>query len=113
MKKWALVTGATVGIGDCFARLLATEGYNLVINARNAEKLNERADFLRSTFGVEVEVLPADLAVDCEKVEKYISTHEIEVLVNNAGLVLTSHFYPARLRMKSEFSMFWFAHQCA
>ena len=92
MKKWALVTGATVGIGDCFARLLAAEGYNLVINARNAEKLNERADFLRSTFGVEVEVLPADLAVECEKVEKYISTHEIEVLVNNAGFGLNQSF---------------------
>lgn len=92
MKKWALVTGATVGIGDCFARLLATEGYNLVINARNAEKLNERAEFLRTTFGIEVEVLPADLAVDCEKVEKYISTHEIEVLVNNAGFGLNQSF---------------------
>ena len=92
MKKWALVTGATVGIGDCFARLLAAEGYNLVINARNVEKLNERAEFLRTTFGIEVEVLPADLAVDCEKVEKYISTHEIEVLVNNAGFGLNQSF---------------------
>jgi short-subunit dehydrogenase len=92
MKKWALITGATVGIGDCFARLLAAEGYNLVINARNVEKLNERAEFLRTTFGIEVEVLPADLAVDCEKVEKYISTHEIEVLVNNAGFGLNQSF---------------------
>jgi short-subunit dehydrogenase len=92
MKKWALITGATVGIGDCFARLLAAEGYNLVINARNAEKLNERAQFLRTTFGVEVEVLPADLSVECEKVEKYISTHEIEVLVNNAGFGLNQSF---------------------
>ncbi len=92
MKKWALITGATVGIGDCFARLLAAEGYNLVINARNAEKLNERAEFLRSTFGIEVEVLPADLAVECEKVEKYISTHDIEVLVNNAGFGLNQSF---------------------
>lgn len=92
MKKFALITGATVGIGDCFARLLAAEGYNLVINARNAEKLNERAEFLRTTFGVEVEVLPADLAVECEKVEKYISNHEIEVLVNNAGFGLNQSF---------------------
>lgn len=92
MKKWALITGATVGIGDCFARLLAAEGYNLVINARNAEKLNERAEFLRKTFGVEVEVLPADLAVECEKVEKYIATHDIQVLVNNAGFGLNQSF---------------------
>lgn len=92
MKKWALITGATVGIGDCFARLLAAEGYNLVINARNAEKLNERAEFLRSTFGIEVEILPADLAVECEKVENYIATRDIEVLVNNAGFGLNQSF---------------------
>lgn len=92
MKKWALITGATVGIGDCFARLLAAEGYNLVINARNRDKLNERAEFLRSTFGIEVEVLPADLAVECEKVENYISNHEIEVLINNAGFGLNQSF---------------------
>ncbi len=92
MKKWALITGATVGIGDCFARLLAAEGYNLVINARNAEKLNERAEFLRRTFSVEVEVLPADLAVECEKVENYIATRDIEVLVNNAGFGLNQSF---------------------
>jgi short-subunit dehydrogenase len=92
MKKWALITGATVGIGDCFARLLASKGYNLVINARNGEKLNERAEFLRKNFGIEVEVLVADLATDCEKVEAYIASHEIEVLVNNAGFGLNQSF---------------------
>ena len=92
MKKTALITGATVGIGDCFARLLASEGFNLVINARNVEKLNERAAFLRSSYGIEVEVLAADLATDCEKVEKYIADHEIEVLINNAGFGLNQSF---------------------
>jgi hypothetical protein len=92
MKKWALITGATVGIGDCFARLLAAQGYNLIINARNVEKLNERADFLQKKFGVEVVVLGADLATECEKVEKYILEHEIEVLINNAGFGLNQSF---------------------
>ena len=92
MKKTALITGATVGIGDCFACLLASEGFNLVINARNVEKLNERAAFLRSSYGIEVEVLAADLATDCEKVEKYIADHEIEVLINNAGFGLNQSF---------------------
>jgi len=92
MKKWALITGATVGIGDCFARLLASQGYNLVINARSKEKLEERAEFLRATYGVEVEVLAADLAIDCEKVESYIESHEIEVLINNAGFGLNQSF---------------------
>jgi short-subunit dehydrogenase len=92
MKKWALITGASVGIGDCFARLLAAEGFNLVINSRNEAKLNERADFLRSTFGIEVVVLAADLANQCEKVEQYIQSHEIEVLINNAGFGLNQSF---------------------
>ncbi len=92
MKKWALITGASVGIGDCFARLLASEGYNLIINARSKDKLEERADYLRKTYNVEVEVLAADLATECEKVESYIATHEIEVLINNAGFGLNQSF---------------------
>lgn len=91
-RKWALITGATVGIGDAFARLLASQGYNLVINARSLDKLEERATYLRSTYGIEVEVLAADLAKDCEKVETYIKSHEIEVLVNNAGFGLNQSF---------------------
>jgi uncharacterized protein len=77
VKKWALITGASVGIGDCFARLLASEGYNLIINARSIDKLEERAEYLRKTYNVEVEVLAADLATECEKVESYITTHSI------------------------------------
>lgn len=92
MKKWALITGASVGIGDCFARLLAAEGYNLVINARSKDKLEERAEFLRKSYNIEVEVLAADLAIECEKVESYIASHEIEVLINNAGFGLNQSF---------------------
>jgi short-subunit dehydrogenase len=92
MKKWALITGASVGIGDCFARLLASEGYNLVINARSKDKLEERAEFLRNSYNIEVEVLAADLATECEKVESYIESHEIEVLINNAGFGLNQSF---------------------
>ena len=92
MKKWALITGASVGIGDCFARLLAAEGYNLVINARSKDKLEERAEFLRKSYNIEVEVLAADLAIECEKVERYIASHEIDVLINNAGFGLNQSF---------------------
>jgi short-subunit dehydrogenase len=92
MKKWALITGASVGIGDCFARLLAAEGYNLVINARSKDKLEERAEFLRQSYKIEVVVLAADLATECETVESYIESHEIEVLINNAGFGLNQSF---------------------
>ncbi len=92
MKKWALITGASVGIGDCFARHLASEGFNLIINARSKDKLEERAEFLRKSYGVEVIVLAADLATECEKVEDYIQSHEIEILINNAGFGLNQSF---------------------
>ena len=92
MKKWALITGATVGIGEAFTRVLAAEGYNLVINARSVDALEERAASLRSAYPIEVVVLAADLATQCEKVEKYIEEHEIEVLVNNAGFGLNQSF---------------------
>jgi short-subunit dehydrogenase len=92
VKNWALITGASVGIGDCFARLLASEGYNLIINARSKDKLEERAEYLRKTYNVEVEVLAADLATECEKVESFLESHEVEVLVNNAGFGLNQSF---------------------
>lgn len=91
-QKWALVTGATVGIGDSFTRHLATQGYNLIINARSLDKLEERASYLRDTHKVEVVVLQADLATECEKVEAYIASHEVEVLINNAGFGLNQSF---------------------
>lgn len=90
--KWALITGATVGIGECFTRELAADGYNLIINARGKEKLEEKAESLRKKYKVDVVVLPADLATDCEVVEKYIADHEIEVLINNAGFGLNQSF---------------------
>lgn len=92
MKKWALITGATAGIGAAFARHLAAEGYNLVLNARTLSALEERAQSLRNEFSVEVEILQADLANECEKVEHYLQSHEIEVLINNAGFGLNQSF---------------------
>lgn len=89
MTKWALVTGATAGIGLEFAKLLASENHNLVLVARDEKRLNDVAGMLNSTAGIETEVLVADLAneAELEKVAKRISQPEkrIEVLINNAG----------------------------
>ena len=51
MKKWALVTGATSGIGESFTRLLAVQWFNLVLVARDEARLHERAQGLKDKFG--------------------------------------------------------------
>jgi len=94
MRSWALVTGATSGIGESFTRLLAANNYNVVLVARDLPRLNERAAALQGSFGVETKVLQADLSTDagCALVESYIAEHEIDVLINNAGFGINKAF---------------------
>lgn len=85
---WALVTGASSGLGAEFARQLAGRGYSLVLVARRAEPMEALAAELSATFGVRAEVMTADLATDegVATVEARIRDMEaLEVLVNNAG----------------------------
>ena len=94
MAQWALVTGATVGIGESFTRLLASKKYNIALVARDEVRLHERAGELREKYGIQTFVLPADLATKggVKLVEKYIQSYEIEVLINNAGFAINKTF---------------------
>ena len=94
MAQWALVTGATVGIGESFTRLLASKGYNIALVARDEVRLHERAGELREKYGIQTFVLPADLATKSgvKSVEKYTQSYEIEVLINNAGFAINKVF---------------------
>jgi uncharacterized protein len=89
IKGTALITGASSGIGAVYADRLAKAGYDLILVARNAGRLQTLATRLTQESGRSIEILPADLtdAADLEKVEARLkSDPHITVLVNNAGV---------------------------
>ena len=97
----ALVTGATAGIGESFTRLLASEGFDLVLVARDKKRLQERANSLSKKYKIDVEVLQANLSlpVQLAKVMKRLSNPKkpIEVLINNAGFGIKDSFLSSNI----------------
>lgn len=98
-SSWALVTGASAGIGQEFCRQLAAMGYHLVLVARRADRLHTLASELRHEHGTACLVLPTDLsepnaaASIARELEK--EDVEVEFLVNNAGYGLPGRFVEA------------------
>ena len=88
----ALITGATAGIGNAFAKELASRGNDLVLVARDRERLEATAAELSQVHGVAVEVLPADLSVRDEVLQVAArleaDADPVDVLINNAGFGL-------------------------
>ena len=87
--KWALVTGASAGIGLALATQLAAGGTHLVLTARRLERLEELARSLREMHGIQTEVFAADLAQSDAPEKIYSFTRQkgiaIDLLINNAG----------------------------
>src|SRR5258705_1105841 len=88
-EKWALITGASAGIGVALAEELASGGTKLVLTARRRDRLEELARRLAETYKISTEVFPADLA-DASALERIFAFTkqkgiEIDLLINNAG----------------------------
>lgn len=89
-SRTALVTGASTGIGRCYAAQLADLGYNLVVVSQNEEVLRRTADEIAAKYGTEITVIAKDLAQVDAAEQLFADIKErgmvVDVLINNAGM---------------------------
>jgi short-subunit dehydrogenase len=101
-RPLALVTGASMGLGAEFARLLASEGYDLVLTARSSDKLTALKKEVEGLHGVRAHIVVQDLADPRAPIAIYDDVRaaglEIDVLVNNAGFGMYGLFYASDLQ---------------
>jgi len=94
--KWALVTGASAGIGEAFAEALAARGANLVLTARRTDRLQSLGARLRAAHGIETLAIAADLARSeapgAIAAAIKAAGKPVDILINNAGFGLPGHF---------------------
>lgn len=105
--KYTLITGASGGIGEALAIKLGKKKHNLILVARNAEKLSKLSKHLQETYGVQATYIAADLTKQDAPFQIFQETQkqnwEIEMLVNNAGIGSGGEF--AALNLQSELDL--------
>jgi short-subunit dehydrogenase len=100
MSEWkhktALITGASYGIGEAFARRLASDGANLILTARSVDRLEALAEELRARCNVAVTVIASDLAQTSDWQKLFDETEgrgqQVDLLINNAGFGAVGDF---------------------
>lgn len=85
--KWAIITGATAGIGEATAKIFAASGCNIIMTGRRQERLNDFKNELQSSKSVNVETASFDIR-NREACQKFVNGihHPVDILINNAGL---------------------------
>lgn len=104
--RFALITGASSGIGREFARILARDGFSLVLVARSHHELSALAEDFKNRFGTATLLLPVDLRnhSGAEEIMAALCEHqiELEILINNAGIGSYGEFSSADVRSQLE-----------
>src|SRR5580704_8200439 len=104
--KWALVTGASAGIGTALAEELARGGTNLVLTARRRDRLEELAQKLAAAHKIQTKIFVADVteADAPEKIFQFTKEQgiEVELLINNAGFGAYGEFQRVESRKLTE-----------
>ncbi|MFA7228267.1 MAG: SDR family oxidoreductase [Melioribacteraceae bacterium] len=105
--EWALITGASSGIGEGFARRLAAEKINLILVARRIDRLNNIASELTSKFKIQAIPAPIDLskADFMEDLKIYLEGRAISILINNAGFGYNGEFVKAEIKNQRDMVM--------
>ena len=107
MSKYALVTGASSGIGLEVSKNLASKGYNLVLTARRTDLLNDLANDIENQYGVNVDVISKDLSLYDSPKEIYefceSKNYDINLLVNNAGYGIKTAFHNTSVEDEENF----------
>lgn len=98
MKNYAVITGASAGLGTEFAKQLANRGYKLILTARREERLKALAESLP----VECVIIPADLSKteECLRFFDLIKEYKVDIFINNAGFGDCNSFLDSDLSME-------------
>ena len=106
-KTYALITGASSGIGLQIANNLASKGYNLILTARREDRLLTIANEIAEKFDVKVDYISCDLSdIDTpERIFKFCLSkdYEVEILINNAGYGIATPFHETPMEVEEDF----------
>lgn len=100
---WALITGASSGIGAEFTEQLASDGYDIILVSRDETRLKAQAAHLTAKYDIATEVIPADLSTreGMKRVEERLVSGGVEFLVNNAGFGINKRFADGDIELES------------
>ena len=102
--EWALVTGASSGIGADFVRQLAEKGMSIILTARRTEMMEAIAEEVEEAYGVKTQIISQDLIEPdaVENIKNGVSDKEVGILINNAGYGSLGRFHENDLAYQSD-----------